>query len=367
MEPDLFELSLAVLDSDLAWCHAARMAAVSRERRQIVNAWRSGLRSLQVATVASDAEMWLVASRCANLRELSVRPLDADDPPTGSYVLSGFALRAIGFGCPRLESVRFSCTDEMHDRDVSALVRGLRQLRALTMDNDTDVVFLRLPNLDGRFLLSVAECPLLEQLVLPEAFVIENSTHFAALGAGCSQLRELHSTFAGISSAMLSALASGCPRLRYLDLSHAAMEDAGVMALARHCPQLEVLLLDCGSDRKLSDASIVPLARSCPHLRSLNLFAATASEGEGGRALTDAAVLALGAHCMQLTDLSLGHAVRITDVAARCLLDAFPALARLDLWNCAGLTEKYREPLDRKVGFQPKGLSRWVANTVREG
>ena len=364
--PELtLELSLATLASDLSWCHAARMASVNHVMRGIVDNWRRNLQALHLATVAPDAEMWLLASRCVRLRWLSLVASDGchdtHGKDNGKFQLSGFALRAIGFGCQELESVQCTWSDQMTDRNVIALVHGLGKLRAFIMVDSFGTMGWAM---HGKFLQSLAEsCPLLEKLVVVPALVIENTAHFAALGAGCPRLREVHARFAQISSSMLGALASGCPNLQYLDLSHATMEDDGVIELARHCKQLEVLLLDCGSDHEvgLSDASIVPLARSCPRLRSLNLFAAAANLLEEGHALTDKSVLALGTHCKQLTKLNLGHAQRITDVAAQCLLHEFPALTHLDLWNCAGLTETYYEALDRKAGFSSFECgSRWV-------
>ena len=360
----ILELSLATLDRNFAWRQAAFFAPVNRALRSIVDRWRQYVQELHLISVASDAEMWLLASRCTRLRRLSVTAPDQcfeedeeGNSSNDSFVLSGFALTAIGFGCQNLESVRLLCTDFWHDREIHGLVHRLRHLRAFELD---DSLGFERYDLRGDFIQSLAEsCPLLERLVLPSCSLMDGKHRMALLGNGYPLLRELHARFARVSSQMLCDISNSCHNLQHLDLSHARVGDQGVLALARNCTQLAVLLLDCGSDADgLSDASIVPLARSCPHLRELDLFAAT-SDGEE-RAFTDASVLALGAHCPQITFLILGHARCITDVAASSLLHEFPVLIQLDLWNCLGFTETHYQALDEKVGFRKRTRSRWV-------
>ena len=354
------ELSLATLDSNFAWRQAACFAPVNRAMRGIVDRWRQYVQELHLISVASDAEMWLLASRCTRLRRLSVTAPDQcfEEDEEGnsnndSFVLSGFALTAIGFGCQNLESVRLQCTDFWHDREIHGLVHRLRHLRDFELDESLG---FEQYDLCGDFIQSLANsCPLLERLVLP-SFV---KHRMALLGNSWPLLRELHAGFAGVSSQTLCDISNSSHNLQHLNLSHARVGDQGVLALARNCTQLAVLLLDCGSDADgLSDASIVPLARSCPHLRELDLFYATSDKEE--RAFTDASVLALGAHCPQITYLSLGHARCITDVAATSLLHEFPVLIQLDLWNCLGFTDTHYQALDEKVGFRRRTRSRWV-------
>jgi len=85
-------------------------------------------------------------------------------------------------------------------------------------------------------------------------------------------------------------------------------------------------------------------------LRKLDLFSACDS-------ITDDSVLELTNHCRRLEHLSLGHAGKLTDVTARAILDRLPALTYVDLWGCAGFSERYRDAFATR--FTPRG-HRWV-------
>lgn len=343
-----------------AWKLAARIAPVSKSLRAIVNDWRATVSKLNLRSRLSDAEMWLLSARCTKLRTLRlVSPGDLDDEERAVYTLSSFAMTALGLGCRGLTSLDLPYHMRMTESDLGLCLGELRSLRRLRISfRDEDEV----PELiDGSFLQVLGRsCPMLEELDLFREGVCpglgNNSAAFAALSIGCPHLRVLYLEFSDVTSASLCALVRNSQQqIRELHLSHAHLDDTAVLAVASHCSNLELLDLSCAvlrvhNRRLLSDPSITSLARHCPQLRKLDLFSACDS-------ITDDSVLELTNHCRRLEHLSLGHAGKLTDVTARAILDRLPALTYVDLWGCAGFSERYRDAFATR--FTPRG-HRWV-------
>ena len=342
-----------------AWELAAHIAPVSKSLRAIVNDWRATVSKLNLCSRLTDAEMWLLSARCTKLRTLRlVPPAVFDDDERAVYTLSSFAMTTLGLGCRGLTSLELPYHMRMTESDLSLLLGELRSLRTLELslyeDEEPD-------ELDGSFLQVLGRsCPMLEELDLFREGVCpgigNNSAAFAALSIGCPHLRVLYAEYSDVTSASLCALVRNSQQqIRELHLSHAHLDDTAVFAVATHCSNLELLDLSCAvlrvhNRRLLSDPSITSLARHCPQLRKLDLFSACDS-------ITDDSVLELTNHCRRLEHLSLGHAGKLTDVTARAILDRLPALTYVDLWGCAGFSERFRDAFATR--FTPRG-HRWV-------
>lgn len=168
----------------------------------------------------------------------------------------------------------------------------------------------------------------------PESiFLVEESTRWTGICGdtiACSELEELRANYDPyITDDKIFSIAQSCTKLKVLRLSHTtALTSEGLARVAQHCRRLEELHLDHSA---AGDEVALALAKNCPGLRVFSACRATT-------AASDTSVVTLFSSCHQLTHVNLSHNQRITDACLRDLHVHCPALRRLTLSGCTGLT-----------------------------
>jgi Leucine Rich repeat len=141
-----------------------------------------------------------------------------------------------------------------------------------------------------------------------------------------------------ITDAAVFSLASGCPGLTYLNLCDChQVSDAGIIEISKRCPDLLHLDISNGyHNTKFTDLSLSSLGERCRKLKSINIGYCVEISDHGFSEL---------ANCTQIDTLEMGGCTDISESAICQFLELHPLLKRIDLWECAHVTDKTLEAL----------------------
>ncbi len=205
-----------------------------------------------------------------------------------------------------LRGLALSGCKEITDKGVSQLAQKCHQLESLD--------FSGLRQMTDRSLKPLLEKnPFLTSLDVAGCKILRKSISEAIQsGLKLRHLNLSHSHTADTTSAILEALATGCPHLQYLGLRGCSFEMSSLEACLRGCGAL--VYLDLSGNGYLADADSSQIAGFSPQLETLNL-----------------------SFC------------KVSDIGFKNILKACPALKKLDISSCRGITKNSLEAIPELV------------------
>ncbi len=214
-------------------------------------------------------------------------------------------------GCPLLEDVDLSCSDELTDAAVLNLVNFCPGLHSLSLSECELITNAALETLAQRV-------PGLFSLDVSGTQVTDAG--LARLAQGCKMLQKVNFHGLDISDAALAGLAQACPGLQNVAVAHCAqITDESIAALALHCTGLHTIGL---RGTKITDVSLAQFGESCADMRKVKLL---------GTVITDSGLARLAEGCHKLEDVNLTGCDQITDVGAISLALHCPLIRTLFL------------------------------------
>lgn len=213
------------------------------------------------------------------------------------------SLRALGFYCRGLTSLRLSFCYSITDVGISELVKYCRGLEVIEL----------------------YWCKLLTDLTVKE------------IAQSCSSLREINLTSCfHITDVGILELANGCPRLTSVNLGHCSqVTDTSIKILAQKCPLRSVDLRFCV---QLTNEAICILLDNCSGLDTLCL--------DDCSQITDITVFQVAEKCPRLSSLSLNHCCKITNQALEAIIHNCPLLIETQLYECPEISIDMIERID---------------------
>jgi EIN3-binding F-box protein len=258
-----------------------------------------------------------IAERCPALVKITIF---ADYLGTsGSFALND-SIRAIAWGCPKLQTISIYHGCRLSDESVAFLVERCKELRSVCLHGCNRVT-------DGGIKAIANSCPDLEKLILED---LPWSRHycnitdecFIIVGQKCSKLVDISIAYTciteiGVTDVGIAALARGCPQLRRFSARGClSISTAGITALSHGCKDLRTI--DFSMCEGIKDDSLLRITEGCPELTSFIL--------SSSRVVTNAGISCLAGGCEKLTSITIINCSQIDDTALIAIGSSCPNL-----------------------------------------
>lgn len=279
--------------------------------------------------------------------------------------VTGTALRHLG-NCPQLAHVEIG-EGMMTDFGLRQLANGCSKLR--------HIEFTQCQSISDAGLKSLGEtCRVLTTIIFADCGFSDTGLQaLVSAGAGESVIMLTLRRCKKITDKGLCAVAQSCQQLKTVDLTRCQrITDAGVQHLASNCPDIiDLTLQGCNG---ILDDSVAHVAQGCPKLTRLDLSACglLTDQSTGYLAkclrglaeidlsetsLTDSGIKYLASGCGELTTFVFRRGELITDRGIQRLAVGCPKLIKVDLSDCAELTDLSLEHLTKCTDLRELGIA----------
>jgi F-box and leucine-rich repeat protein 2/20 len=298
-----------------------------------------------------------IAERCPALVKISIF---AGCRGTAGSVTINDAIRAIAWGCPKLQTISISRDWRLSDESVALLAERCKELRSVRL-HECNVVT------DGAIRAIANSCPDLEKLDVSGCLTTEDGTfsHFSRItdesfiivGQKCSKLMDFSIAYNDVTDVGIAALARGCPQLRSFSAHGCPLISGdGMMALSHGCKELRTIdLCYCG---RITDDCLFRIAEGCPELTSFTLIRMDSVTNAGisciargceklvyitienCRQIDDTALIAIGSSCRNLLGITITDSLgpRFSDRGLTAIACGCPVLESISI-ICVNMTD----------------------------